>query len=161
MNNMIDDHASFRDVKPTPNILFGGLLLFFWLEYTRPGSYFSVIELAHINTIIPVIVFMATYLSHSGRANSEIFKALNTKWFIFFIILFPVQILTADVKIYVFVKFTSVVGYLLIYFVIVKQVTNIQRLKKIFSTLIIMHLLLIILNPKILIEPEKDIMFRG
>ena len=155
INKSIEDGNSFNDIKPTSNLLFGGLLLFFLFEYVRPGSHFPVLEAAKINTLIPISVFVFTFLSSSGRSHSAILSALNTKWFLFFIALFPIQVFTADVTLYVFQRFIMSFGYLLVYFVIMRQVTSIQRIKAVFSTLIFVHVLLIFLNPKLILEPEN------
>jgi putative inorganic carbon (hco3(-)) transporter len=144
-----------NSTKSVPSYLFAGLLLFFILEYVRPGSYIPVLEAAKLNAIIPLSVFILTFLSGGGPTNSEILKMSNMKWFSFFLCLFPIQFFTADVTQYVFDIFKAVLGYILIYFVIIKQVNTIWRMKAVLIILISVHLVLVILNPSLILQPEQ------
>jgi putative inorganic carbon (HCO3(-)) transporter len=121
----------------------------------RPGTYLPFLEAAKLNTIIPLSVFVLTFISSGGPSNSHILKAKNTLWFGFFLCLFPIQIFTADVRLYVFDTFKVVLGYLLIYFVIIKQVNTMGRIKGLFATLIAVHIGLVILNPSLVLQPEQ------
>jgi len=154
VNKPIKEGIPFNGIKPVSTVLFGGLLLFFLFEYVRPGSYFPVLEAAKLNTVIPVAVFVFTFFSNAGRSNLAVINARNTKWLLFFLFLFPIQSITADVTLYVYNAFKAIVGYLLIYFVIVKQVTDMQRIKAVFSVLVFIHVLLVILNPNVVLAPE-------
>ena len=137
MNTLYEDEKQTTDLKPVSNLIFWGLLLFFLFEYIRPGSYLPIP--GKLNTIIPLFVFLATFISKDGRSNLTILNASNTKWLLFYILLFPIQAFTADVTYYVFLTFKKIVGYFLIYFVIIKQVTSLRRINAIFSTLIFLH----------------------
>jgi len=153
MNTLYEDEKQTTDLKPVSNLIFWGLLLFFLFEYIRPGSYLPIP--GKLNTIIPLFVFLATFISKDGRSNLTILNASNTKWLLFYILLFPIQAFTADVTYYVFLTFKKIVGYFLIYFVIIKQVTSLRRINAIFSTLIFLHFLMIVLNPDIVLSPES------
>jgi putative inorganic carbon (HCO3(-)) transporter len=147
-------YSSAAHLKPISTLLFTGLLLFFLFEYVRPGSYFPVLEALKLNTVIPVAVFILTLISSNGRLRVHELQALNTKWFLLFIALFPIQVLFVDVKLYVFEVFKAIVGYLLIYYVILRQVTDIKRMKAVFAVLVFIHVLLILLNPDVVLHPE-------
>ena len=56
----------FGGTNPAPKMLFWGLLLALFIEYARPGTYFGVLEVAKLNTVIPVTVFVFTLFSSSG-----------------------------------------------------------------------------------------------
>lgn len=142
-------------MKPVSGYLFAGLLLFFVFEYVRPGSYLPVLDVARFNTIIPLLVFVLTIFSSGGPSNLYILKAKSTLWFILFLCLFPIQIFTADVKLYIFDTFKAVVGYMFIYFIIIKQVNTVGRIKAVFATLIAVHIGLIILNPSLVLQPGQ------
>lgn len=136
-------------------VLFGGLILFFLFEYVRPGSYFPVVDALKMNTIIPLVVFILTVFSRRGRPQKDVFDSASTKWFLFFLVLFPIQVLTVDVKLYVYEIFKAIVGYLLIYYVIIRQATEITKIKTIFFTLTFIHVLLVFLNPNLVLQPES------
>lgn len=154
VNKPIKEGIPFSSIKPVSGKLFWGLLIFFLFEYVRPGSYFPILEVAKLNTIIPVTVLLFTFLANGGRSYSDILNAHSTKWLLFFIILFPIQVFTADVTLYVWNTFKAIVGYLLIYFVIIKQVTSIQRIKAVFATLVLVHIVMLALNPNVILAPE-------
>lgn len=141
-------------IKRISNILFGGLLLFFVLEYFRLGRYIPIIDVAKLNTIIPVGVFVLTFISRNGPSHRVILNASNSRWLAFFLLLFPIQVFTADVTLYVFNVFKAIVGYLFIYFIIVKQVTNVTRIKVVFSAMVFIHVVLIFLTPDVVLRPE-------
>lgn len=148
------DTISFAGMKPVSNVLFGGLLLFFLFEYVRPGYYFPILQAAKIGTLIPLAVFVATLFSNRGSSHHSVISAPNTIWFLFFFLLIFIQLFTADVSLYVFNIFKTVFGYFLIYFIMVRQVTDIQRVKSIFFILLLAHLLMILLNPAVVLQPE-------
>lgn len=150
----MEDKIPSVKIIPVSNLLFFGLLLFFIFEYIRPGSYFPILERAKLNTIIPVTVFILTFFAYGGRSHSDILNVRSAKWLLLFIFLFPVQVFTADVTLYVWNTFRAIVGYLLIYFVIIKQVTSIQRIKAVFATLVLVHIVMLALNPNVILAPE-------
>ncbi len=150
----MDKGISPGEIKPVSDKLFWGLLIFFLIEYVRPGSYFPVLEAGKLNTVIPVAVFIFTLFSSGGRSPLDIIAARNTKWLLFFLCLFPVQVFTADVTLYVYETFKAIVGYFLIYFVILKQVTSIQRIKAVFATLVLVHIVMLAINPNVILAPE-------
>jgi len=154
MNTIAYNKIPSVETTPVSNMLFYGLLLFFFFEYVRPGMYFPPLEAARLNTLIPVAVFCFTLLSAGGRSNNEFLNAGNTKWLIFFLCFFPIQIFTADVTLYVYESFKAVIGYFLIYFVIIKQVHNIKRIKSVFIILVFVHILMVVLNPNVILAPE-------
>ena len=154
LNKTLDDSSSSNEERPTSKALFVGLLLFFLFEYGRPGSYIPLLGVAKLNTIIPVLVFLLTFFSSAGTGNMTVVGARNTRWLSFFLLLFIIQAFTADVTLYVYNVFKAIVGYLLVYFVIIKQVTSIGRIKAVFSALVFIHVALIILNPELVLEPE-------
>jgi putative inorganic carbon (hco3(-)) transporter len=155
MNSAINCEIQVTDDRHVSQLLFGGLLLFFLFEYVRPGSYFPVLETLKINTLIPVAVFILTLMSGRGRPPKAVLTAPSSKWFLLFIAFFPLQVLTADVKLYVYEMFKAVVGYLLIYYVIIRHVTKIERIRAIFFILVLIHVLLIVLNPDLVLHPEN------
>jgi probable O-glycosylation ligase (exosortase A-associated) len=148
-------------VKLVSKYLFGGLLLFFFFEYMRPGTYFPPLEAAKMNTVIPIALFLFTLFSSAGRPQEAVFKSATAKWFLFFVALFPLQLFTVDVKLYVWEAFKAIVGYLLIYYVIIRQVTDLRRIRSVFATLVLIHVLLTILNPKLVLEPENRTYIAG
>ncbi len=134
--------------------VFFGLILFFWLDYLRPGTYFPFFEAAKINSLVPLTVFALTFVSSSGRSNEEVLSTPSSKWFFFYLFLFALQFVVADVRLYVWEIFKAVLGYLLIYYVIVRQVVTLNRLKTVMRTLVLLHVVLIAMYPEVLLNPD-------
>jgi probable O-glycosylation ligase (exosortase A-associated) len=117
--------------------------------------YFPVLETLRINTVVPLVAFALALLAPAGRPNGVIFRHPVTRWMLFFVALFCVQFLTADVKLYVFEKLTAIIGYLLIYYVILRNVTTAKRCKAVFTAIVGVHVLMLVLHPAVILEPER------
>lgn len=136
------------------NILYYGLLLFFLFEYIRPDNYIPLLRVLKVGTILPLMLFIFTFFSNKSIINQEVCRASNSKWLAFFLTLLVVSILTAEVTLYSYTKFKGVVGYILIYFIIAKEINTINRMKGLFATLGFLHIIVIILSPDIILRPE-------
>jgi len=141
--------------RHTSKAAFAALLGFFVVEYVRPGIYVPILEAVHVNSIIPLTAFALALFAPAGRANAAIFRQPITRWMLFFVALFFVQFLTVDVRLYVFEKLGAVAGYVLIYYAILRNVTSIARFKAVFATLIGVHVVMLVLHPGVVLEPEK------
>jgi len=136
--------------------LFYGLLLIFIFEYMRPGS-LEFRQALKLNTAIPISVFILSFLSKRGPRNLEVINATNTRWLLLFLFLLILSFITADVKLYVYETFKTVIGYVIFYYAIVKNVTNEKRVSILFLLLIMIHIALILLNPDVILESRVSI----
>lgn len=133
-------------------MVYAGLLLFFVLEYVRPGSYFPPLSLLY--TIVPAGVILGTLL---GKREAPADSPIESNTWIFGILLSLIvsSVIVADVTMYTFTIFTSVLGYVLVYWVITRQVTTLPRLKGLFLTLIAIHAVLALLTPAMFTNPGE------
>ncbi len=134
--------------------MYYGLLLFILFEYIRPGQYLPILNMLRIPTILALSLFILSFIDNKTITNAEVMKNKNTRWFIFFILLIIVSVFTAEVTMYSFDKFKHALGYILLFFVIVKQVNTINRIKGFFAVLILAHIVLVILSPDVVLDPE-------
>jgi putative inorganic carbon (hco3(-)) transporter len=141
-------------IRPVSGLLFFGLILFFWLEYARPGTYFPFLDALRLSLIVPALVFAFTLLSFDGRPHNAVLNAPDTKWFFILILMFLIQFFTAPVRLYVYEALKGVIGYLLVYYVIVRQVASLSRLKVVMSTLVLVHVLVVMLYPDVILNPD-------
>lgn len=153
-NGLASDRTRALSGTRAPAVLYYGLLLAIVFEYIRPATYFPFFNAVKLNTLIPVAAFGIAAFSNRSLRNADIFKDSNTKWLIFFLLLVSVSIFTADVTFNSYSIFKQVLGYYLLFFVIVKAGGDIDRLKGLFITLTLTHVLLAALNPKLILEPE-------
>lgn len=133
----------------------------FVLEYLRPGSYLPLITAAKLNTVVPLMVSgLALYASRS-RASAVVFAQRNSRWLALFLGLLLLSVFHADVTLYSFDILKGVFGYLLLYFSISKLVDDNSKFKLFVLNLVLCHVLLILLNPKLILEPESRSYIEG
>lgn len=135
-------------------ILYFGLLLFFLLEYIRPDKSIPVLRMLKVGTILPFVLFTATLLFSKKISSLDVYRSRNFKWLMFFLALILMSVLTADVTLYAFDKLKSVVGYVIVFFILAKETNTIGRIKGVFATLSLIHVIIIALSPEIILSPE-------
>jgi len=143
------------------------VLLSLFMEYFRPEGYFPVIGTLKLNVIIPIATFLASLCSHKDSiSNKSIFMSVNSKLLVFFIGLLALSTLTSVVRLYAFTKLKAVLGYIFLYFVLNKEIDTRIKLNLFIVNLVVIHLLLIMLNPEVVLNPEtrsyiKSVTFLG
>jgi len=135
-------------------MLYIGIILFFLLEYIRPSDDFPILKVARINTIWPILLFIVSLFSSGLNSYKEISKNKNFLFFVIYIFLFLISIFTARLSFNAFTIFKGVLGYVFIYFVLAKNIDTYDKLMGIFKTLIIIHILVLIRNPQVILEPQ-------
>jgi probable O-glycosylation ligase (exosortase A-associated) len=108
-----------------------------------------------INSLVPLAAFGLALLARTGRPNAAIFRLPMTKWMLAFAALFFVQFFTAGARLYVFERLGAVVGYMLIYYAILRNVTSVERFRGVFAVLVGVHVVVLILHPDVVLDPGK------
>ncbi|MES9969195.1 MAG: putative O-glycosylation ligase, exosortase A system-associated [Candidatus Thiodiazotropha sp.] len=134
-------------------MLYLGLLISLFMDYVRPDTYLPLIGVIKLNSIIPIIVTIGAIFYQSANDNTKIFTHTNTKLFLFFLFLLLISVLTADVTEYSYKTFKLVLGFLFWYYIIIKIVTDVSKVKGVFTVFVISHVLLVILNPEVVTNP--------
>jgi putative inorganic carbon (HCO3(-)) transporter len=141
-------------------MIYFGLLLVFIFEYMRPGSY--VPALGILNSILPLGMFVVSLLVSGKTTNGEILWERNTLWLLFFLSLIGISVVvTAEVRFYAYTRFLQVLGYVLLFFMIVKLTIDLRRLKLLFATLVFIHVGLVLLNPDLILKLETRSYLQG
>lgn len=135
-------------------MVYYGLLLFFVLEYVRPTSFLPALYALHLNLLVPLAIVTGTLVGGGRVTNQEVLRDPNTKMILVLMALIIGSILTADVTLYAYNVFTTIVGYVLVAWVIVKQLTDVRQIKGVFQTLVLVHIVVAALSPQILTDPE-------
>ena len=131
------------------------LLLFFAVEYVRPSSYVPALMVLRLNSLIPMGSFVGTVSSGSiGRAGKWIWNEKNAACVATFVVILLASVVTAEVRMYAWDRFTAVVGYAIISWVLFAELTSIKRIQGVFITLIVVHLIVAALNPILFTNPE-------
>lgn len=142
-------------VRPVARPLFVALLAIFWLEYLRLGNYVPAIYALKVNSLLPLVVAAGTFFAHEGRPNEQVLRATDMRLFMLLVLMFGVQMFTADVRLYIFEILTGYVGYLLLHYVLVRQITTLHRLRVVMATLVLVHVVMLGLYPSVVLDPES------
>lgn len=135
-------------------MVYYGLLLFFVLEYARPGSYIPGINALRLNSLVPLGVVMGTLLSKGRISTGDVMHEPNSRIIGGLLGMIVASFLVADVTMMAFELFTTVLGYVLVYWVISMQIIELRQIKGVFKTLIFIHLLLAAMTPQMFTDPE-------
>lgn len=124
-----------------------GIILFFILEYVQPGNYLPLVVSLHLNSIVPLGTLLASLISSSLIKITDILTSTNARWLCYLLGLMVISGLTCDVKHYALNVFQGVLGYCLAYVFLRKELYSFDRIKGIFVTLVLAHVVIGILNP--------------
>jgi probable O-glycosylation ligase (exosortase A-associated) len=80
------------------------------------------------------------------------FSHVNTKWLLFLLFLLLLSVLISDVTINSFTILNNVFGFMLWHYIIVKNVTSVEKIKGVFLVLVISHAVIIFLNPQTVLD---------
>ncbi|MCP9450576.1 MAG: O-antigen ligase family protein [Nitrospira sp.] len=130
-------------------MVYWGILLFFALEYIRPGSYVPALNALHLNSIVPLSVFLGSLVSRSRVKISEVLSSPNAKWIAYLLFLIVISGLTCDVKQYALNVFEMVLGYCLAYFFLRKEIYTVNRMSGVLATLVLVHVAVGLLTPEL------------
>jgi probable O-glycosylation ligase (exosortase A-associated) len=129
------------------------IILFFILEYVRPMNYAPALSVLRLNTLVPLLVVVGSLVIRNQVSAGEILREWNTRLLFFLLGMIGLSVLYAEVTFYAFEIFTGVLGYVLIYYALAKQLTDIDRVKGVFKVLVFVHLVLAALTPQMFLDP--------
>lgn len=143
-------------------MIYWGLLLVFVLEYVRPVSYMPALQPLRLNTLVPVLLAVTSLFAGPARVpTQQLLSETNTKLVLGFLGLLVVSALTADVTEYALNMLTLVGGYVLLYWIVAQQVTDLRRITGVFKVLIFVHLVVTALNPQLFAGGRQYIASNG
>ena len=131
------------------------LLLAIFFEYARPGSFVSGINVLRLNTLIPLGLVLACALAKDLRPMKEVWLDPLSRWLVAYFCVIAFGLVHADVTLYAFNVTKTVLGYLLLAFVIVRICTTLDRIRGVYAVLVVSHLFLIVMNPAAILNPEQ------
>ncbi len=125
------------------------VLSFFFLDYIRPGDYVPALNAAHLKSIVPVAAILGTLLFTTPVPARRFLSEPNT-WLLGVLLgLLCVSTLFATVTDFAFTVTKNVFAYILVYWILVRQIGDYKRLKTLFLTLTLVHLIIAVLNPEL------------
>ncbi len=136
-------------------MIYYALLSFFVVEYVRPGAYVPGLDALHLNSLVPLTCIIGTLVMKTPVSSGEFFAEWNTKIMGALLGLLVVSTLFATVTMYAYSVMTTVFAYILIYWILVRQVGDVRRLKGVFITLTAAHIIIAALNPAVFSPPAN------
>jgi putative inorganic carbon (HCO3(-)) transporter len=131
------------------------LLLALFVEYARPASYYSFLQIPLLYSAIPLSLFAASFFAKGLRPVSEVFADPQAKWIPVFMGLIAFSLVHADVTMYVTDIFKAVFGFAVLGLLIARIVINEARFRGVVMTLLVAHLFLLAMNPNVVTQPEQ------
>ena len=125
------------------------LLLFFIVEYIRPGNFIPGFDALKLSLLVPVAAIVGTFVRKSPVPNRDLLAEPNTIAMVVFLGLLCISTVFAVVTSNAFDVTKNVFAYMLIYTVLVRQLSDVDRIKGVFTVLVGVHVLAIALSPGI------------
>jgi len=132
-------------------------LLFFVFDYLRPGSYIPGLDALHLNSVVPLTAILGTLLSRTPVSNRQFLSETNTAIMAVLLALLVVSTVFATVTEAAFTITKNVSAYMLVYWVLTRQIGDVRRLKGLFLTLTVVHVLVAALNPALFTNPDSRV----
>jgi probable O-glycosylation ligase (exosortase A-associated) len=135
-------------------MIYYAFLLFFVLEYVRPGNYVPGLDVLHLNSLVPLTVVAGTLWGKTRVSNQDFFADPNAKIILGLYSLIVLSVATATVTMHAYKVMNDVLGYVIIFWIIIRQVDDVRKIKGVFVTLIVVHLMVAALNPVMFTQPD-------
>lgn len=147
-------------------MLLFGLLIVFVLEYTRPDHYLPLIVSLKLYALVPLTVFVLALAAQGRNPNGIIFSSNIAKFLLAMLLLAALSIITALDPSRAWQFWQALLGYVMLFFMIAKVCDDRNKLKWLFRVIIMAHVWLVFLNPKLLTDPTqrtyvRDVTFLG
>jgi len=132
------------------------LVMFFVVEYVRPASYVPALAVLKLNSLVPLSAFCGTLLSGTAAAAKDwVLSDSNTRVVFGLLGLVSLSVLTSDVQMFAWDRFTAILGFAIIYWVLVSELTSVARIQGIFVALVMVHVVVAALNPVLFTNPDQ------
>ena len=109
-------------------MIYYAFLLFFVLEYVRPGNYIPGLDILHLNSLIPLTVVAGTMFGKTRVSNQDFFADPNAKIILGLYSLIVLSVATATVTMHAYKVMNDVLGYVIIFWIIVAWLFIYMRL---------------------------------
>lgn len=135
-------------------MIYIGLLLFFFLEYTRPHDVFPFIMTLKLYSVLPLMLFFFSNIVRTEVSSEVIWKSTQSGILIGFLFLILLAIPFGWNRMMASEMFVVVLGYFFMFYLVARNVDSIARVKGLFLMLLFIHLYLIARNPDIIFSPD-------
>ncbi|MBX3703170.1 MAG: O-antigen ligase family protein [Steroidobacteraceae bacterium] len=141
--------------QPGTGFLYGWLLVALFVEYARPASQLTFLNIPYFYSIVPMSLFLVTLFAPGLRPMREVLTDRLAKWIFIMLGLTALSVVFASVFTYSYDTFITILGYVLLFVMISRLATSEARIRGIILTLFIAHMYLLAMNPDALLNPEQ------
>ena len=136
-------------------MIYLAFLLFFVFDYLRPGSYIPGLDALKLNALVPATAILGTFFGKPPVSFKDSLAETNTKILLTLLALLAFSTVFATVTLSAYTVTKNVFAYILIYWVLIRQVGDLKRLRQVFLTLTFVHLAIAALNPRLFTNPDS------
>jgi len=133
-------------------LAFLGLVSVLIFEYIRPNTWIPA--LGPVGTLLALFTLALSLATKSVNNNAAILRDKNGLYLMWMLGMVTVSVLTATVTEFAFIKFKSVLGYFFLFYVIVKLLDDVKRIKQFYAVMVLIHIALLVINPSVILNPE-------
>jgi putative inorganic carbon (HCO3(-)) transporter len=133
-------------------VMYYGLIAFFILEYVRPTSFIPGLYLLKLNSLVPLAVGFANLVDDKLATNAEIRSETTAKLVLGILGLLVIHVPFAEVTTYAWDNMTFVAGFVLVFWVLAKQLDTIQKIKGVFKALVVSHMIVAATTPEMFMD---------
>jgi probable O-glycosylation ligase (exosortase A-associated) len=116
-------------------------------------------------TVIPLLVFIISFLGNKMNSHGAIWRSSNTHALVFFLVWILLSVIVATKAEATYTRLNQAFGYFLFYYILGRVLVDIDRVKGVFLVVTSVHVALIYFNPDLLDSSArtyiKDVTFLG
>jgi probable O-glycosylation ligase (exosortase A-associated) len=131
------------------------IILIFVLEYIRPAMLFPPLEIIPLNAMVPIAAYLCSLFGSRNPAY-RFLGAAASKFFLAFLLLVGLGVFTAPVTLKAYTKFEAIIGYLIVYYLLSKELKDERSLTTFLGAFLGIHVLLIFLNFELFLKGDRS-----
>lgn len=147
--------ADVHHAESRGRVLYWWLLIAIFFEYARPSAFLPVLGTMRLQSLVPLGLVAACVFAAGLRPMRDAWSDPVTRWLIAFFGLIALSLTHAEVTLYAFNVTKTVLGYVLLAFVIVRICTTPARIHGVLAALVLSHLFLLAANTDVLLNPQE------
>jgi putative inorganic carbon (HCO3(-)) transporter len=121
-------------------VIYYGLLAFFFLEYVRPATFVPGLSYLKLNSLVPISIGIANLFDNKTATNAEIRAETTARLVLGILAVLVIHVPFAEVTTYAWDNMTFVSGFVLVFWVLAKQLDTIPKIKGVFKMLVLAHI---------------------
>lgn len=145
--------AAKSRAQPGTGFLYGWLLVALFVEYARPTNQLTFLEFPFFYSLVPMTLLLVQSFVPGLRPMKEIFADRIAIWIVTFSIVVALSWAATGFQPNGTSTFQMMLGYLFLFIMIARIVTNERRLRGVIITLTLAHLYLLAFNFNVLTDP--------